>query len=84
MSKDDNSNIVNVMTTMNIRSKQQPQIMIMIKKNQTLIMNIMTTMKMKDKSNINYEHYDHYEHYEQAATSECPRDRRPTKLRNLR
>ena len=47
-------------------------------------MNIMTTMKMKDKSNINYEHYDHYEHYEQAATSECPRDRRPTKLRNLR
>ena len=40
--KHDNSNIVNVMTIMNTRNKQQPQIMIMIKINQTLIIiNIM-------------------------------------------
>ena len=38
---------MNIMTTMNIRSKQQPQIMIKI--NQTLIVNIMTTMNIMSK-----------------------------------
>ena len=47
--KDDNSNIVNVMTIMNTRNKQQPQIMIMIKINQTIIMNITTTMNIMNK-----------------------------------
>ena len=37
------------MTTMNIRRKQQPQIMIMMEINQTLIMNIMTTMNIMSK-----------------------------------
>ena len=69
---------MNIMTTMNIMSKQQPQIMILININQTLIRNIIFFL------GLNYEHYDHYECYEQAATSECPRDLRPTRLRNLR
>ena len=45
MSKDDNSNIVNAITTMNIRSRQQLQIMIMIKINETLIMIIAQYVK---------------------------------------
>ena len=62
MSKDDNSNIANVMTTMNIRSKQQPQIMIINYEHYDHYEYYEQAATSdndidKYKSNIDYEHY---------------------------